>query len=179
MCRRQPYSAQCHLQRWPWIVYRQCSPWGWCGSSPSLFRCSKEVNKDMDGIIVFAVTNVTFSSCVVTHEPHSTQGIYSSGGLRIKSYPNGTGTISNIVYKDIQIHDVAYPLQLQARYCPAGQGSCPSGACRDAMPTALCSSTQSISLESNRRNLSEPPAFFGCVPCRGTLVGVSILLPAP
>ena len=131
----------------------------------------------MDGIM-FAVTNVTFSSCVVTHEAHSTQGIYSSGGLRIKSYPNGTGTISNIVYKDIQIHDVAYPLQLQARYCPGGQGSCPSGACRAAMPTALCSSTRSTSLKS-AKTLSELPTFLGCVQYRGTLVGVSILLPAP
>jgi polygalacturonase len=75
-----------------------------------------------------AVKNVTFSSCVMTREKHSTQAVYSSGGLRIKSYPNGTGTISDIVYKDIVLRDVAYPLQLQARYCPGGQGSCPSGA---------------------------------------------------
>lgn len=82
------------------------------------------------------VSNVTFSSCVMTREEHSTQGIYSSGGLRIKCYPNGTGIVSNIVYKDITIHDVAYPLQLQARYCPGSQGSCPSGACRDETSAA-------------------------------------------
>ena len=70
---------------------------------------------------------MTFSSCVMTREKHSTQAVYSSGGLRIKSYPNGTGVISDIVYKDIVMRDVAYPLQLQARYCPGGQGSCPSG----------------------------------------------------
>ena len=64
----------------------------------------------------------------MTREKHSTQAVFSSGGLRIKSYPNGTGTISDIVYKDIVLRDVAYPLQLQARYCPGGQGSCPSGA---------------------------------------------------
>ena len=73
------------------------------------------------------VSNVTFSSCVLTREEHSTQAVYSSGGLRIKSYPNGTGTISGITYKDIVIKDVAYPLQLQARYCPGGKSSCPSG----------------------------------------------------
>ena len=55
------------------------------------------------------------------------QALYSSGGLRIKSYPNGTGVISDIIYKDIVIRDVAYPLQLQARYCPGGQGSCLAG----------------------------------------------------
>ena len=31
------------------------------------------------------------------------------------------------MYKNIVMRDVAYPLPLQARYCPGGQGSCPSG----------------------------------------------------
>ena len=37
------------------------------------------------------------------------------------------GSISGVIFRDITVVGVAYPLQLQARYCPGGQGSCPTG----------------------------------------------------
>jgi polygalacturonase len=72
------------------------------------------------------ISNTTFENITLTKGP--TQALYSSGGCRIKSYPNGTGSISGVVFRDIIVEGVAYPLQLQARYCPGGQGSCPNGA---------------------------------------------------
>lgn len=49
----------------------------------------------------------------------NTQGEYSTGGLRIKSYPNSTGLISDITYRNINLVGVYLPIQLLARYCPA------------------------------------------------------------
>mmetsp|Transcript_4097 Transcript_4097/g.7914 ORF Transcript_4097/g.7914 Transcript_4097/m.7914 type:complete len:412 (+) Transcript_4097:67-1302(+) len=64
------------------------------------------------------VSNVTFQNMTATGGSGNTQGVYSTGGLRIKSYPNGTGSVYDIVYKDIVLEGVYLPLQLLSRYCP-------------------------------------------------------------
>ena len=62
------------------------------------------------------ISNVTFENMTATGG--ITQGIYSSGGLRVKSYPNGKGYAYDILYKDIILDGVYLPIQLLGRYCP-------------------------------------------------------------
>ena len=62
------------------------------------------------------VRNVTFENMTATGGP--SQGIYSAGGLRLKSYPNGTGLVSDIIYRNIVLDGVYLPIQILARYCP-------------------------------------------------------------
>lgn len=64
------------------------------------------------------VSNVTFENMTATGPPGNTQGKYSSGGLRVKSYPNSTGEVYDILYSDILLDGVYMPLQLLGRYCP-------------------------------------------------------------
>ena len=64
------------------------------------------------------VSNVTFSNMTATGGLGNTQGLYSSGGLRVKSYPNSTGSVYDILYEDIVLDGVYMPLQLLAHYCP-------------------------------------------------------------
>eukprot|EP00040_Diaphanoeca_grandis_P042800 m.266005 g.266005 ORF g.266005 m.266005 type:complete len:409 (+) comp64904_c0_seq1:247-1473(+) len=64
------------------------------------------------------VTNVSFSNMTATGGKGNTQGKYSTGGLRVKSYPNSTGSVYNINYTNILLDDVYMPLQLLGRYCP-------------------------------------------------------------
>jgi polygalacturonase len=74
------------------------------------------------------VENVTFRDIVLTREATSTQDEYASGGTRIKVYPNGTGYIRNIHYENIVYkRNVAFPIQIQGRYCPGGPKTCPPG----------------------------------------------------
>ena len=47
------------------------------------------------------IANVTFDTVTLNSGP--TQNLYSSGGARIKSYPNGTGSISGVTYKNIRV----------------------------------------------------------------------------
>lgn len=63
-----------------------------------------------------SVTNVTFQNMTATGGP--TQDKYATGGVRVKSYPNSTGLVSNIVYRDIVFDNVYLPLQLLGHYCP-------------------------------------------------------------
>lgn len=65
-----------------------------------------------------SVTNVTFQNMTMTKEAGSTQGEYTTGGLRVKSYPNSTGTVSGIRYRNIVVKGVFLPLQLLGHYCP-------------------------------------------------------------
>jgi polygalacturonase len=62
------------------------------------------------------ISNVTFENMTATGG--TTQGVYSSGGLRVKSYPDGVGYAYDIVYKDIILDGVYLPIQLLGRYCP-------------------------------------------------------------
>lgn len=64
------------------------------------------------------VSNVTFSNMTATGGNGDTQGVYSGGGLRVKSYPNSTGSVYDILYEDIVLDGVYLPLQLLGRYCP-------------------------------------------------------------
>jgi tripeptidyl-peptidase-1 len=64
------------------------------------------------------VSNVSFTNMTATGGDGDTQGKYSGGGLRVKSYPNGTGSVYDILYEDILLDDVYLPLQLLGRYCP-------------------------------------------------------------
>ena len=59
------------------------------------------------------VKNVTFRSITLTGG--ITQGRYATGGARIKSYPNGTGRVYDILYEDIDVQGAKFPLQIQAR----------------------------------------------------------------
>jgi polygalacturonase len=73
------------------------------------------------------VTNVTFRRMTLKYGVSQT--LDSGGGCRIKSYPNGTGSVSGVRYEDIDIQGVAYPLQILAEYCPKSQKPypCPPG----------------------------------------------------
>ena len=64
------------------------------------------------------VSNVTFSNITATGARGDTQGKYSTGGMRIKAYPNSTGSVKNVVYEDIVVDGVYLPLQLLGHYCP-------------------------------------------------------------
>ena len=67
------------------------------------------------GVRQGTIRNVTFEN--ITATGGMSQGIYSTGGLRIKSYPNGSGSVSNIMYRNIVLDKVFLPIELQARYC--------------------------------------------------------------
>ena len=67
------------------------------------------------GVRQGTIKNVTFEN--ITATGGLSQGLYSTGGLRIKSYPNGSGSVSNIVYRNIVLESVFLPIELQARYC--------------------------------------------------------------
>ena len=71
------------------------------------------------------VNNVSFTNMTATGVPFDTQGQFSPGGLRIKSYPNGTGVVHNINYTDIVLNNVYLAVELQAVYCP--HGGCGTG----------------------------------------------------
>lgn len=75
------------------------------------------------------VKNATFRNITLTGG--ITQGKYSTGGARIKSYPNGTGKVYDVLYEDIIMDGPKFPLQIQGRYCPGGPKTCPPG------PTAV------------------------------------------
>lgn len=64
------------------------------------------------------MSNATFTNITATGGLGNTQGKYSTGGLRVKSYPNSTGSVYNIRYSDIFLDGVFMPLQLLGRYCP-------------------------------------------------------------
>mmetsp|Transcript_10624 Transcript_10624/g.21840 ORF Transcript_10624/g.21840 Transcript_10624/m.21840 type:complete len:446 (+) Transcript_10624:2-1339(+) len=65
------------------------------------------------------VHNVTFENIVVTGgQKGSTQDEAAGGGCRVKSYPNGTGVVRDIRYKDIVFDDVYLPIQILGHYCP-------------------------------------------------------------
>ena len=66
------------------------------------------------------VSNVTFSNITATGVPFDTQGKFSPGAVRIKSYPNGTGSVSGITYEDFEIYHVYQAIQMQSIYCPHG-----------------------------------------------------------
>ena len=71
------------------------------------------------------VNNVTFSDLRATGVPFDTQGKYSPGGLRIKSYPNGTGSVTDIHFSNIDIYHVYLAIEIQSIYCP--KGGCAAG----------------------------------------------------
>merc|ERR1712232_552606 len=100
----------------------------WCVSNPETLACSgghvivRNVSClgghgiSIGGIRHGSVTNVTFENMTATGGP--TQGEYSTGGVRVKSYPNSTGLVTNITYRDISLDNVYLPLQLLGHYCP-------------------------------------------------------------
>ena len=65
------------------------------------------------------VSNVTFKNMTATRGTGvDTQGLYSPGGLRIKSYPNSTGSVYDVLYEDIVIDGVYTPISVLGHYCP-------------------------------------------------------------
>ena len=64
------------------------------------------------------VSNVTFTNMTARGGAGNTQGLYSPGGLRIKSYPNSTGSVYDVLYEDIVLDGVYTPLSVLSHYCP-------------------------------------------------------------
>lgn len=101
-----------------------------CVAQPDLFECSggnvvvKNVSCNgghgisIGGVRHGTVSNVSFVNMTATGGFGNTQGEYSTGGLRIKSYPNSTGRVYDIRYDDITLDGVYLPLQLLGHYCP-------------------------------------------------------------
>ena len=108
-----------------------------CQSQPQLCRGGNVLVEDLvcDGghgasigsVRHGLISNVTFRRVKLLAGP--TQTLDSGGGCRVKSYPNGSGSVSHIRYEDIDIAGVAYPLQILAAYCPKSQKPwpCPPG----------------------------------------------------
>ena len=70
------------------------------------------------GIRHGTVSNVTFENMTATGGFGNTQGLYSPGGIRIKSYPGSRGSVYDVHYKDIVLDGVYTPLSVLTRYCP-------------------------------------------------------------
>jgi polygalacturonase len=95
-----------------------------CQSDPTLCRGGSVVVEDVicDGghgasigsVRHGVVENVTFRRMTLKYGP--SQSLDSGGGCRIKTYPNGSGTVASITFEDIAIEGVAYPLQILAQY---------------------------------------------------------------
>jgi polygalacturonase len=53
----------------------------------------------------------------------------SDNGARIKTYPNHSGLVSGIIYKNISLKDVSNPILIDGEYCPKSQRPypCPPG----------------------------------------------------
>ena len=81
-------------------------------------RCEGGHGIAIGGVRHGTVSNVTFRNMTATGGLGNTQGLYSPGGLRIKSYPNATGSVYDIRYEDIQLDGVYTPLSILTRYCP-------------------------------------------------------------
>lgn len=93
-----------------------------CGGGHVVIRnltCNGGHGLSIGGVRHGSVTNVTFENITATGgQAGSTQGEYSGGGCRIKSYPNSTGLVSEIRYRGVTLSDVYLPLQLLGHYCP-------------------------------------------------------------
>ena len=62
-------------------------------------------------------------------------------GVRIKAYPNGSGAIYDIHYRDVAIHNVRNPIIVDGFYCPPTQRPYPCHSLRhSAALRAHCSS---------------------------------------
>ena len=81
-------------------------------------RCEGSHGIAIGGVRHGTVSNVTFTNMTATGGLFNTQNLYAPGGLRIKSYPNSTGSVYDIHYKDIVLDDVYTPLSILTRYCP-------------------------------------------------------------
>lgn len=64
------------------------------------------------------VSNVTFTNITALGNGSITEDKYASGGMRIKSYPNSSGEVYDILYDNIYVQDVYLPIQLLHDYCP-------------------------------------------------------------
>ena len=53
----------------------------------------------------------------------------SDNGARIKTYPNHTGLVTGIIYRDIAMREVVNPILIDGAYCPMSQRAypCPPG----------------------------------------------------
>ena len=87
--------------------------------------CNGGHGVSIGGIRHGTVNNVTFANLTATGYFGTTEGQYSTGGMRMKSYPNGTGSVYDIRYEDIVLHGVYLPLQILARYCPGAKTCIP------------------------------------------------------
>ena len=93
-----------------------------CGGGHARFRnltCNGGHGLSIGGIRHGSVRNVTFENITATGgQKGSTQDEAAGGGCRIKSYPNSTGVVRDIIYRDITFIDVYLPMQLLGHYCP-------------------------------------------------------------
>ena len=70
-------------------------------------RCEGGHGIAIGGVRHGTVSNVTFRNMTATGGFGNTQGLYSPGGLRIKSYPNSTGSVYDILYDNIVLGESA------------------------------------------------------------------------
>jgi len=93
-----------------------------CSGGHVLIRnitCNGGHGLSIGGVRHGSVHNVTFENITVTGgQRGSTQDEAAGGGCRVKSYPNGTGTVRDIHYKNIVFDGVYLPIQLLGHYCP-------------------------------------------------------------
>ena len=77
------------------------------------------------GLSIGSVRHGTVRNVTVEH----IQFFRSENGARIKTYPNSTGLIADIVYRDVSLTDVGMPILIDGSYCPKSQKPypCPSG----------------------------------------------------
>lgn len=123
-------------------------------------RCEGSHGIAIGGVRHGTVSNVTFSNMTATGGFGNTQGLYSPGGLRIKSYPNSTGSVYDIHYEDIVLDGVYTPLSILTRYCP--------WPCRTADGNQACQFHDITFNNVRGAGRSEIQGFFNCskiAPC--------------
>jgi polygalacturonase len=81
--------------------------------------CNGGHGLSIGGVRHGSVRNVTFEDITATGgQTGSTQDEAAGGGCRVKSYPNSTGVVRDIRYRNIRFDDVYLPIQLLGHYCP-------------------------------------------------------------
>jgi len=153
----------------------------WCAGKPETLACRggnvvvRNVSclgghgVSIGGVRHGTVANVTFENMTATGGP--TQGTYSTGGLRVKSYPNSTGLVANITYSNIFLDNVYLPIQLLGHYCP-WPCKTPDG------NTAVQFTNITFQNIRGSGKMRQTVGIFSCsqfAPCQGiTLVNVSL-----
>jgi polygalacturonase len=86
------------------------------------FTCNGGHGLSIGGVRHGTVSNATLSNTTVTGgQAGSTQDEEAGGGCRIKSRPNSTGAVRDILYEYMVFYRVYWPFQLLGNYCPCNK----------------------------------------------------------